>query len=105
MSHRVLYELGDREAGLVVNKIVQSAWRSGRHRRTRGIVKESRSLRAWPSKHRPESPQSHGGSQRQKSHLYRASSKLSSVNPGKKSSCGMQKDRLPSAARALWFPL
>ena len=53
VSRRVLYESGDREAGLVVNKIVQSAWRSGRHRRTRGIVKrvkepKSMALKAVP---------------------------------------------------------
>lgn len=106
VSCRVLYELGDREAGLVVNRIVQSAWRGGRHRRTRHIVKrvkqpKSMALKAqtgvtavpWRLSEAEVTP-------------IRRSSKLSSVNPGKKSRCGMQKDRLFLPGQgSLRFPL
>lgn len=99
---RVFYELGDTEACLVVNK--KQSNQHGEVEDTgkqEALPKESKSLRSWPSKLRLESPLSHRGS-----YLYRASSKISSINPGKKGRCGMQKRQaIPSRQGSLQFLL
>lgn len=102
MRPRVFYELGDTEACLVVNK--KQSNQHGEVEDTgkqEALPKESKSLRSWPSKLRLELPLSHRGS-----YLYRVSSKISSINPGKKGRCGMQKRQaIPPRQGSLQFLL